>query len=92
MAYRDKPDLYLGRPTPEERRKQRHLMWLMPLFVLAPNLGRIAKWLGFRASYNLVLAATVVMTIACIAGAILSYRATRAQVAQDLAELTDTHL
>lgn len=89
MAYRDKPELYLGRPTREERRRHNHTLWLMPIIVLAPNLGRIAKAIGFKASYDVVLAATILLTGVCIVGAYLSYKAARAQAARDLAELTD---
>lgn len=89
VAYRDRPDLYLGRPTARERRQRYDILWLMPVLVLAPNLGRIVKALGFKASYNLVLGSTIVFTGVCIVGAYLSYKAARAQPARDLAELTD---
>ena len=89
MAYRDKPDLSLGRPTAQERRERYYFLWLLPVIVLAPNLGKIGKALGFKASYNLVLGATIFLTAACIIGAYLSYKGARAQAARDVAELTN---
>ena len=86
MAYREKPDLYPD-PTPEERRQQRYILWLLPLFVLAPNLGRLTRALGLKASQPILVGVTVLMAIGCIAGAIYSYRITRAQTARDLAEV-----
>ena len=87
MAYRDKPELYSVRPSAEERRQRQYIFWLIPLW-LAPGLVRIAKGFGFKASHEVLLAGTLVMGIVCVAGAIISYRATRVQVERDLADLT----
>ena len=88
MTYRDKPELYSVRTSPEERRQRQYVFWLIPLW-LAPGLVRIAKdTFGFKASYNILLVGTVVMAIVCVAGAIISYRATRVKVERDLADLT----
>lgn len=87
MAYRDKPDLFPD-PTPEERREQRYILWIMPMIVVAPNLGRLMRALGLEASQPTMVAATVLMGLGCLAGAVFSYRAARAQTARDLAELT----
>jgi hypothetical protein len=87
VAYRDKPELYSVRPSPEERRQRQYIFWLIPLW-LTPGLVRIAKTFGFEASHEVLLAGTVVMAIVCVAGAIISYRAARVQVERDLADLT----
>ena len=89
MAYREKPTLYGDPPTPEERRQKRYLLWLFPLLLLAPNLGRIADALGFKASRETLLYGTIVMGVVCIVGAIISFRSARTMAARDVVELTN---
>ncbi len=87
MAYRERPELWPSRPTAEQRRQQRYIFWLLPLWVICPNITRITKLLGFKLSYNVALYGTIAMGIVCIVGAIISYRSARAAVARDLAEM-----
>ena len=68
----------------------RYLLWLFPLILLGPNLGRIANALGFRASRETLLYGTIVMGAVCIVGAVISYRSARTMAARDLAELTSS--
>jgi hypothetical protein len=89
VAYRDKPDLFGGPPTLEERRQARPVIWLFPLILLGPHLDEIAHALGFKATREIALYGTILMGIICIAGAILSYRSARAAAAQHIAELTN---
>jgi hypothetical protein len=75
VSYRKKPELFSGRSSPEERRQQRYIFWLVPFFVITPNVGRIAKALGLEKGSDAVLYGTAVLVGAlCIAGAIFSYR------------------
>ena len=82
MAYRLKPDLNGARPTPEERRQQRYILWLLPPIVLGPNIVSIARELGFHAPRAVALYALIVIFVVCIAGAIISYRSARATAAR----------
>jgi len=56
---------------------------------VAPNLGRIVRAIGFNASYQIVAIGTVGLGVACLAGAIISYRSAKAQAARDLADLIE---
>ena len=87
MAYRERRELWPSRPTAEQRRQQRYIFWLLPLWVVCPNITRIAKLLGFNLSYEVALYGTVAMGIVCVVGAIVSYRRARAAAARDLAEM-----
>ena len=92
MSYREKqPVAALAEPPAERRKQQQFVLWLLPIIILAPNLGRFAKLLGLKATYAIVLGGTVAMTAICIMGAIVSYRSARATVARDMAELTQRH-
>jgi hypothetical protein len=88
VAYRDKPEIYGDPNTPESQQAQLYLLWLLPSFVVAPNLGRIAKFLGFRGAYEVLLFIAIATSILCIVGAIFAYRNARAQASRDLDELT----
>ena len=79
VAYRDKPEIYGDPDTPDSKQAHLYLLWLLPSFILAPNLGRIARFLGFRAAYEVVLFITVATSILCIVGAILAWRNARTQ-------------
>lgn len=89
VAYRDKPDLYGGPPTPEERRRARHVLWLFPPILLGLNLEKIARALGFKATREIALYGTILMGIICIVGAIISYRSAKKSAEQHIAELTN---
>jgi hypothetical protein len=88
VAYRSKPDLNGAPQTPEERRQQRYILWLLPPIVLGPNSVSIARALGFHASREVALYGVMVMGVVCIVGAIVSYRNARAAVARHVEELT----
>lgn len=89
MAYRDKPDIFGDPDTAQSKEARRHLLWILPWVVIAPNLRRIANVLGFTATYNVVAFITIAMMIFCIMGGILSYRSARRQAARDVQELTE---
>ena len=89
MGYRDKPDLYLRPPTREERRQKYYILWLFPMILLGPNIGRIADTLGFKATHEIALYGTIFMGLVCVVGAIISYKSARKTAARDLEELTD---
>jgi hypothetical protein len=86
VAYREKPDG--PRRTPEERRQQRYILWLLPMVVFGMNSVHIARALGFKASYEIALYGTIFLGVVCIVGAIISYKSARATSARDLEELT----
>jgi len=88
VAYRDKPELY-GTSTPQERRERHYILWILPVMFVAPNLGRIVRAIGFNASYQIVAIGTVGLGVACLAGAVISYRSAKAQAARDLADLIE---
>lgn len=89
MAYRNKPAIYGDPETAQSKEARRHLLWILPWVIIAPNLRRIANLLGFTATYDLVAFITVALTILCIMGCILSYRSARRQAARDVQELTE---
>lgn len=88
VGYRERPELWPSRPSAEERRQQRYVLWLLPVWVVCPNVTRIAKLVGFKLSYEVALCATIAMGVICIVGAIVSYRSARAAAARDLAAMT----
>lgn len=87
MAYRDKPDIYGDPDTAQSKAARRYLLWILPWFFIAPNLGRIAHLLGFTATYDVVVFISVALAIFCTVGGILAYKSVRRQAARDLQEL-----
>lgn len=88
VAYRQKPEIHGTPESPQSKESRLYILWLLPAVFLAPNLGRIAKWLGFKATYDIGVFVAVAMTFVCIVGGVLAYRQARAQAARDLRELT----
>lgn len=88
MANRDKAEPGDDPNAMEQRAARRFVLFLLPMIVVAPNVVRIARLLGFKATYSVVLFATVAMTVICVVGGVIAYRNARAQAARDLAELT----
>jgi hypothetical protein len=88
VAYRDKPDVYGSPLTADERKQQRHILWLLPMVVLGTNSVSIARALGFKASYEIAFYSVIIMGVVCIAGAIISYRSARTAAARHIEDLT----
>lgn len=87
-------DGYLGRrplapldPIPAtQRRNQRNFLWLMPLLVLGPNIGRFAQTFGFEPARQTLLLLTFLLGGVCLGGMVLGYKQARAQAARDVSE------
>lgn len=86
MGYRKKLDLYASPPGPEERKQRRFIFVLMPLIVLGTSGVSILRSLGF--SREMALYGVIIMGVLFVAGAIWSYRSTRAEVRGDNDGLT----
>ena len=87
MAYRHKPDLNGDPNTSQSKAARRYVFGLLPFVILAPNAGRIARLLGFEATYDTVLIATIVTGVVCIVGGVMAYGNAKAQAAHDAADL-----
>jgi hypothetical protein len=86
VAYRDKPDLNGDPNTSESKAARRYVFGLLPFVVLAPNAGRIAQLIGFKATYVGVLFVTIATAAICLVGGVMAYRNAQAQAARDAAE------